>query len=33
MYNALGNSFIEIFNKTLGNLFKKVVNRTKKYWH
>ncbi|BFG37603.1 hypothetical protein CerSpe_238780 [Prunus speciosa] len=33
MYNALANSLAEAFNKTLCNLLKKVVRRTKKDWH
>ncbi|KAI5317114.1 hypothetical protein L3X38_036821 [Prunus dulcis] len=32
MYNAPANSLAEAFNKTLCNLLKKVVGRTKKDW-
>ncbi|CAL2271126.1 unnamed protein product [Prunus armeniaca] len=33
MYNAPTNGLAEAFNKTLCNLLKKVVGRTKKDWH
>lgn len=33
MYNALANGLVEAFNKTLCNILKKVVNRSKKDWH
>ncbi|CAL8156626.1 unnamed protein product [Prunus armeniaca] len=33
MYNAPANGLAEAFNKILCNLLKKVVGRTKKYWH
>ncbi|CAL9004724.1 unnamed protein product [Prunus brigantina] len=33
MYNAPANGLAEAFNKTLCNLLKKVVGRTKKDWH
>lgn len=33
MYNAPTNGLVEAFNKTLRNLFKKVVGRSKKDWH
>ncbi|XP_015081282.1 uncharacterized protein LOC107024857 [Solanum pennellii] len=33
MYNALANGLAEAFNKTLGNLLKKVVARNKRDWH
>uniref|UniRef100_A0A2N9FNB6 Uncharacterized protein n=1 Tax=Fagus sylvatica TaxID=28930 RepID=A0A2N9FNB6_FAGSY len=33
MYNALANSLAEVFNKTLCNLLKKVVERSKRDWH
>ncbi|KAL9384217.1 hypothetical protein Peur_024540 [Populus x canadensis] len=33
MYNAPANGLAEAFNKTLCNILKKVVNRSKKDWH
>ena len=33
MYNAPANGLAEAFNKTLGNLLKKIVSRSKKDWH
>ncbi|KAM2252327.1 hypothetical protein FF2_006669 [Malus domestica] len=33
MYHALANGLAEAFNKTLCNLLKKVIGRTKKDWH
>ncbi|CAL2227840.1 unnamed protein product [Prunus armeniaca] len=33
MYNAPANGLAEAFNKTLCNLLKKVIGRTKKDWH
>ena len=33
MYNAPANGLAEAFNKTLGNLLKKVVSKTKRAWH
>ena len=33
MYNAPANGLVEAFNKTLGNLLKKVVSKTKRDWH
>ena len=33
MYNAPANGLVEAFNKTLGNLLKKVVFKTKQDWH
>ena len=33
MYNALANSLVEAFNKTLCNLLKKVVGKSKTNWH
>ncbi|CAL2256246.1 unnamed protein product [Prunus armeniaca] len=33
MYNASANSLAEAFNKTLCNMLKKVIGRTKKDWH
>lgn len=33
MYNAPANGLAEAFNKTLCNLLKKVVSRSKKDWH
>ncbi|CAL8988475.1 unnamed protein product, partial [Prunus brigantina] len=33
MYSAPANGLVEAFNKTLCNLLKKVVGRTKKDWH
>ncbi|CAL9024711.1 unnamed protein product, partial [Prunus brigantina] len=33
MYNAPANGLAEAFNKTLCNLLKKIVGRTKKDWH
>nr|XP_009783264.1 PREDICTED: uncharacterized protein LOC104231896 [Nicotiana sylvestris]XP_016508838.1 PREDICTED: uncharacterized protein LOC107826387 [Nicotiana tabacum] len=33
MYNAPANSLAEAFNKTLGNLLKKVVAKNKRDWH
>ena len=33
MYNAPANGFAEEFNKTLCNLLRKVVSKTKKDWH
>ncbi|XP_019235234.1 PREDICTED: uncharacterized protein LOC109215588 [Nicotiana attenuata] len=32
MYNALANGLAEAFNKTLGNLLKKVVAKNKRDW-
>ena len=33
MHNASANGLVEAFNKTLGNLLKKVVSKTKWDWH
>ncbi|XP_070031804.1 uncharacterized protein [Nicotiana tomentosiformis] len=33
MYNAPANGLAEAFNKTLGNLLKKVVAKNKRDWH
>ncbi|XP_040374585.1 uncharacterized protein LOC121052785 [Rosa chinensis] len=33
MYNASTNGLAEAFNKTLCNILKKVVSKTKKDWH
>ncbi|XP_012852524.1 PREDICTED: uncharacterized protein LOC105972129 [Erythranthe guttata] len=33
MYNAAANGLVEAFNKTLCNLLKKVVSKSKKDWH
>ncbi|KAL0463428.1 UNVERIFIED_CONTAM: hypothetical protein Slati_0230400 [Sesamum latifolium] len=33
MYNAAANRLVEAFNKTLCNLLKKVVTKSKKDWH
>ncbi|XP_028111758.1 uncharacterized protein LOC114310044 [Camellia sinensis] len=33
MYNALANGLVEAFNKTLGNLLKKIVAKSKRDWH
>ena len=33
MYNAPANGLAEAFNKTLGNLLKKVVAKSKRDWH
>ncbi|KAM2671183.1 hypothetical protein EV1_007021 [Malus domestica] len=33
MYHAPTNGFAEAFNKTLCNLLKKVIGRTKRDWH
>ncbi|KAL0447776.1 UNVERIFIED_CONTAM: hypothetical protein Slati_1905500 [Sesamum latifolium] len=33
MYNAAANGLVEAFNKTLCNLLKKVVAKSKKDWH
>ena len=33
MYNAPTNGLIEAFNKTLCNLLKKVVGKSKRDWH
>ena len=33
MYNALANGLAEAFNKTLCNLLKKVVGKSKRDWH
>ncbi|KAL0437743.1 UNVERIFIED_CONTAM: hypothetical protein Sradi_0482200 [Sesamum radiatum] len=33
MYNAAANGLAEAFNKTLCNLLKKVVSKSKKDWH
>ena len=33
MYHAPANGLAKAFNKTLCNLLKKVVNRSKKDWH
>ncbi|GMY38075.1 protein NYNRIN-like [Fagus crenata] len=33
MYNAPANGLAEVFNKTLCNLLKKVVERSKRDWH
>ena len=33
MYNAPANSLVEAFNKTLCNLLKKVVGKSKRDWH
>ena len=33
MYNAPANSLTKAFNKTLCNLFKKVVGKSKRHWH
>ena len=33
MYNAPANSLVEAFNKTLCNLLKKVVGKSKTNWH
>ena len=33
MYNAPANGLVKAFNKTLCNILKKVVNRSKKDWH
>ena len=33
MYNALANRLDEAFNKTLCNLLKKIVSRSKRDWH
>ena len=33
MYHALANGLVEAFNKTLCNLLKKVIGRTKRDWH
>lgn len=32
-YNAAVNGFAEAFNKTLGNLLKKIVEKSKRDWH
>lgn len=33
MYNASANGLAEAFNKTLGNLLKKVLAKNKRDWH
>ena len=33
MYNASANGLAKAFNKTLGNLLKKMVSKTKRDWH
>ncbi|XP_047253579.1 uncharacterized protein LOC124887711 [Capsicum annuum] len=33
IYNALANGFAKAFNKTLGDLLKKVVSKDKRDWH
>ena len=33
MYNALDNGLVEPFNKTLCNLLKKIVDKSKRNWH
>ncbi|PIN18597.1 hypothetical protein CDL12_08732 [Handroanthus impetiginosus] len=33
MYNATANGLVEAFNRTLCNLLKKVVSKSKKDWH
>ena len=33
MYYAAANGLAEAFNKTLCNLLKKVVPKSKRYWH
>ena len=33
MYNAPANGLAEVFNKTLCNLLKKVVGKSKRDWH
>ncbi|XP_015159092.1 uncharacterized protein [Solanum tuberosum] len=33
MYNAPANGLAEVFNKTLGNLLKKVFSKNKRDWH
>ena len=33
MYHAAANGLVEVFNKTLYNLLKKVVSKSKRDWH
>ncbi|XP_070020751.1 uncharacterized protein [Nicotiana sylvestris] len=33
MYNAAANGLVEAFNKTLCNLLKKVISKSKRDWH
>ena len=33
MYNVSANGLAKAFNKTLGNLLKKIVDKSKRDWH